>query len=55
MMMKLLRDRRGAQMIEYVLLIGVVVLLSIAAFQKFGWKVRATVDKGTDAVVKDDD
>jgi Flp pilus assembly pilin Flp len=42
-------------MVEYVLLIGVVVLLSIAAFQKFGWKVRSTVDHGTEAVVNDDD
>jgi Flp pilus assembly pilin Flp len=53
-MMKLLRDRRGAQMVEYLLLIGVVVLLSVMAFRSFGFKVRAKVDKQTEQVVQDD-
>ncbi len=54
-MMKLIRDRRGAQMIEYVVLVGVVALLAVAAFKKFGWTVRKKVDQQTESVVKDDD
>ena len=54
-MMKLLRDRRGVQMIEYVILVGVVALLAIAAFRKFGFKVRSAVDTQTVQVSKDDD
>ncbi|MCS6899630.1 MAG: hypothetical protein RMJ98_05100 [Myxococcales bacterium] len=54
-MMKLLRDRCGAQMIEYVILVGVVALLAIAAFQKFGFKVRSAVDTQAVKVSKDDD
>ncbi|GEM_PF-1045958 len=54
-MMKLLRDRRGSQMVEYVILIAVVALLSIAAFRKFGFKVRSTVDTQSAQVAKDDD
>jgi Flp pilus assembly pilin Flp len=54
-MKKLLRDRRGAQMVEYILLIGVVVLLSAMAFRSFGFTVRKNIDKQTEQVVKDDD
>ena len=53
-MKKLLQDRRGAQLVEYILLIGVVVLLSAVAFRSFGFKVRAKVDKQTEQVVEDD-
>jgi hypothetical protein len=37
------------------LLIGVVVLLSVVAFKKFGWSVREKVDKQTEQVQADDE
>lgn len=52
-MRKLLRDRRGAQMVEYLILVGVVALLAIAAFKKFGWTVREKIDKQTEQVEAD--
>jgi Flp pilus assembly pilin Flp len=37
------RDTRGANMVEYILLVGVVALISIAAFTKFGGKVQEKI------------
>jgi pilus assembly protein Flp/PilA len=38
-MSKLLKDTRGANMVEYILLVGVVALISIAAFKAFQGKI----------------
>lgn len=54
-MMKLLQDRRGAQMIEYIILVGVVALLATAAFRQFGYKVRSAVDTQSVKVSEDID
>jgi pilus assembly protein Flp/PilA len=54
MIKKLIDDRRGSQMVEYILLVGVVALLAIAAFRKFGWTVREKTDQQTEAVMQDD-
>jgi pilus assembly protein Flp/PilA len=35
----LLADKRGANMVEYILLVGVVALLSVTAFKYFSGKV----------------
>jgi hypothetical protein len=50
----LLTCRRGAQQVEYILLIGCVVLLAILAFRKFGFQVREKVDRQTETVMSDD-
>lgn len=50
----LLRCRRGAQQVEYILLIGCVVLIAILAFRKFGFQVREKVDRQTETVMSDD-
>lgn len=55
LMMKLLRDRRGATMVEYIILIGIVVLLSVGAFRTFGFRVRGTVDTQSQKVSQDID
>lgn len=39
----IVRDTRGANMVEYILLIGVVALICIAAFTKFGGKVQEKI------------
>jgi pilus assembly protein Flp/PilA len=49
-MKKLLHDSRGANMVEYILLVGIVALISIAAFQKFGFKIRSKVDEQSSTV-----
>ena len=54
MIKKLIDDRRGAQMVEYILLVGVVALLAVAAFRKFGWTIREKTDQQTEAVMQDD-
>ena len=42
---RLAGDRRGANMVEYILLVGVVALIAIAGFKLFGSKVRSKVDE----------
>jgi Flp pilus assembly pilin Flp len=39
-MKKLIKDTRGASLVEYIILVGVVALISIAAFKMFGGKVQ---------------
>lgn len=41
---EILRDERGAGLVEYIILAGVVALLSIFAFTEFGDAVRNKVD-----------
>jgi len=47
---KLVHDRRGASLIEYVLLIGVVALLAIAGFKTFGGSVKKKIGEQATAV-----
>jgi Flp pilus assembly pilin Flp len=44
-LLKIIKDRRGAGMTEYIILVGVIALLSIAAFRFFGKSVSGIVDK----------
>ena len=39
-MKKLIKDSRGASLVEYIILVGVVALISITAFKLFGGKVQ---------------
>jgi Flp pilus assembly pilin Flp len=43
MLIRLFKDRRGANMVEYILLVGVVALISIASFKFFQVKTRQKV------------
>jgi len=40
---RIVRNTHGANMVEYILLIGVVALICIAAFTKFGGKVQEKI------------
>lgn len=42
---KLLDNNSGANLVEYIILVGVVALLSIAAFTMFGDSVRSKVEE----------
>lgn len=39
MLHTVIKDRRGANMVEYVILVGVVALIALAGFKTFGSKV----------------
>jgi len=47
---RLTHDRRGASLIEYVLLIGVVALLAVAGFKIFGDSVKKKISDQAHAV-----
>ncbi|MCS6899109.1 MAG: hypothetical protein RMJ98_04340 [Myxococcales bacterium] len=42
-MKRLLRDTRGANLVEYIILVGMIALLSIGAFKVYQNKVRGKV------------
>ena len=45
-------DTRGAGLVEYIILVGVIALLTVAGFQKFGEKVNDKAIKLGDEVTK---
>jgi len=47
---RLARDQRGANMVEYIILVGVVALLAIAAFRFFNASVKAKINQQAGAV-----
>ncbi|HET9955598.1 MAG TPA: hypothetical protein VFQ61_13885 [Polyangiaceae bacterium] len=49
------RHRRGATMVEYIIVIGLVALLAIAAFKFFGEKVGNKIKSQGNAVEKIND
>lgn len=46
----LLVDTRGANLVEYIILVGVVAILCIAAFRNFGGSINSKLDQQSDAV-----
>lgn len=46
----LLRDRRGANLVEYIILVGVIALIAIAGFKIFGGKVWDKATKQGESV-----
>jgi Flp pilus assembly pilin Flp len=46
----LLADTRGANLVEYIILVGVIALIAIAGFKAFGNNVRAKVDEQAGSV-----
>jgi Flp pilus assembly pilin Flp len=46
----LLRDRRGAGLTEYIILVGVIAMFALAAFKLFGSQVQK-VTNGQSATV----
>ena len=49
---KLVRDTRGATLVEYIILVGVVALLAIVAFKFFNTSVRAKINTQAETVNK---
>ena len=40
-----LQDNVGANLVEYIILVGVIALVAIAGFEIFGNKTRAKIDQ----------
>lgn len=49
-MMRLLRDRKGANMVEYIILVGMVALIAFAGFKYFGSQVTSKINQQGGAV-----
>ncbi len=47
---KLLHDNKGANLVEYIILVGVIALIAIAGFKMFGSKVQAKVEEQAGSV-----
>ena len=47
---RLVGDRRGANLVEYIILVGVIALIAIAGFKIFGSKVRGKIDEQAGSV-----
>jgi Flp pilus assembly pilin Flp len=52
MVRRLARNERGANMVEYIILVGIVALLAIVAFRFFNNSVKAKVNQQADSVNK---
>ncbi len=50
MIKKLFNDKRGANLVEYIILIGVVALIALAGFKIFGNKVNNKINEQADKV-----
>ena len=46
----LLQDKRGANLVEYIILVGVIALLCLVAFRQFGTAVQGRVEAQTSQV-----
>jgi Flp pilus assembly pilin Flp len=49
-LISLFRDQRGANLVEYIIVLGLVALIAISAFDKFGNGVKAKVGEQTQAL-----
>lgn len=47
---KLLEDTRGANLVEYIILVGVIALIAIAGFKMFGTKVQDKIQEQAGSV-----
>ena len=45
-----LKDTRGANLVEYIILVGVVALIALAGFKIFGQKVNDKIKQQSDTV-----
>lgn len=46
----LIKDSRGANLVEYIILVGVIALIAIAGFKTFGNKVSDKVNEQASSV-----
>lgn len=49
-MRRLVRDEKGASLVEYIILVGIVALIAFGGFKYFGSKVTGAVHSQGDSV-----
>lgn len=49
-MKKMICDNKGANMVEYIILVGVIALIAIAGFKMFGGKVQEKIEQQAGSV-----
>lgn len=47
---RLFRDTRGANMVEYIIMVGLVALIALIGFKMFGEKVQKKIQDQSTAV-----
>jgi Flp pilus assembly pilin Flp len=47
---ELLDDTKGAQLVEYIILVGVIALIALAGYKLFGDEVQAKIEEQKDSV-----
>jgi len=47
---KLLKDNNGSNLVEYIILVGVIALIDIAGFKIFGEKVNSKIQEQSNKV-----
>ena len=47
---RLARDTRGANLVEYIMLVGLIAILCIVAFNQFGGSVRTKINEEKGAI-----
>jgi pilus assembly protein Flp/PilA len=45
MLAQLVKDTRGANLVEYIILVGVIALIALAGFRIFGTNVQAKINE----------
>jgi|SoiMethySBSTD1v2_1073268.scaffolds.fasta_scaffold06467_7 Flp pilus assembly pilin Flp len=50
--MRLDRDTRGATMVEYIVIVALILLVALTAWQKLGTQVKAKTDKAATELEK---
>ena len=48
--LSLIRDNRGANLVEYIIVVGLIALIAIVGFKAFGQKVSDRIQKQSESV-----
>jgi pilus assembly protein Flp/PilA len=48
---RFVNDQRGANLVEYIILVGLIALIAIVGFRLFGQTVRGKIDQQTETVM----
>lgn len=49
-MRHIIKDKRGANLVEYIILVGVIALIALAGFKIFGKKVDEKINEQSNKV-----
>jgi Flp pilus assembly pilin Flp len=49
-LVRLVRDRRGAAITEYIIIVGLIAIIAIGAYKAFGSAISSKVDSQTQKI-----